>query len=74
MSDNKLSNNNIDVSNKENVIEALKILTKISDKISSWYYEPIFQKKLVLLILFLNQTRIYYALIDHFLVASFYQK
>lgn len=35
MSDNKLSNNNIDVSNKENVIEALKILTKISDKISS---------------------------------------
>lgn len=35
MDSNKLSNNNIEVSNKENVIEALKILTKISDKISS---------------------------------------
>lgn len=35
MKENKLSNNNIEVSNKENIIEALKILTKISDKISS---------------------------------------
>lgn len=35
MQENKLSNEEIKVSNKENIIEALKILTKISDKISS---------------------------------------
>lgn len=35
MSDNRLSNNNNEISNKENIIEALKIISKISDKISS---------------------------------------